>query len=188
MLKHTVKKYPTIACCGIDCGLCPRFYTEGSSRCPGCAAEHFSEKHPSCGIVTCCVTRRRLETCAECNEYPCKRMVNWDKADSFVTHRMSLRNLEIIQIEGMAAFLKQQRIRIQLLRDLINKCDDGRSRSFYCLASALLPSEKVKLELAEITRINKGSTDIKQMAKLLRDAFNRIAKEEGIELKYRKGA
>jgi hypothetical protein len=26
--------HPTIGCCGIDCGLCPRYYTDGPSRCP----------------------------------------------------------------------------------------------------------------------------------------------------------
>jgi hypothetical protein len=31
-----VKIYPTIGACGLDCGLCTRYYTVGPSRCPGC--------------------------------------------------------------------------------------------------------------------------------------------------------
>jgi hypothetical protein len=35
--EYHIKKYPTIGVCGLDCGLCPRYYTIGPSRCPGCA-------------------------------------------------------------------------------------------------------------------------------------------------------
>jgi len=49
------KTYPTIACCGIDCGLCPRFYTAGASRCCGCGGKDFANVHPACGILSCCV-------------------------------------------------------------------------------------------------------------------------------------
>jgi len=68
-----LKKYETIAACGIDCGLCPRFYTKGNSACPGCGGLNFKEKHPSCGILTCCVIKNGFETCAECKDFPCSR-------------------------------------------------------------------------------------------------------------------
>jgi len=35
-MEEKLKIYNTIGCCGIDCGLCPRFYTKGDSVCPGC--------------------------------------------------------------------------------------------------------------------------------------------------------
>ena len=60
-----LKKYNTIGCCGIDCGLCPRFHTNGASACPGCCGKDFKEKHPSCGVVTCCVDKHKFETCAD---------------------------------------------------------------------------------------------------------------------------
>ena len=34
-----MKNYPSIACCGIDCGLCPTHYTKGPTRCPGCGGQ-----------------------------------------------------------------------------------------------------------------------------------------------------
>jgi hypothetical protein len=71
--KHPVKKYPTIAVCGLDCGLCPRYYTEGPSRCPGCAGPGFFDKHPSCSFITCCVKKKGLEVCAECADFPCAK-------------------------------------------------------------------------------------------------------------------
>ncbi|HNR04634.1 MAG TPA: DUF3795 domain-containing protein, partial [Bacillota bacterium] len=47
------KKIHTLGCCGLDCGLCPRFFTEGASRCPGCCGVDFENKHPSCSFITC---------------------------------------------------------------------------------------------------------------------------------------
>ena len=55
--KYPIKKYPTIGVCGLDCGLCPRYYTIGPSRCPGCAGPDFFNKHPSCSFITCCVKK-----------------------------------------------------------------------------------------------------------------------------------
>ena len=89
------KEYNTIGCCGIDCGLCPRFYTKGDSVCPGCGGPDFKEKHPSCGYLTCCSIKKGLEVCSECDEYPCSRYDAEKKGlDSFVTHKKVFPNLE----------------------------------------------------------------------------------------------
>jgi hypothetical protein len=53
-----IKEYETIGCCGIDCGLCPRFYTIGESACWGCGGNKFKEKHPSCRYLTCCTIEK----------------------------------------------------------------------------------------------------------------------------------
>jgi hypothetical protein len=47
-----MKSFSYVGCCGIDCGLCPRFHTNGPSACPGCDGDNFHEKHPSYGFVT----------------------------------------------------------------------------------------------------------------------------------------
>ena len=73
------KQYSTIGCCGIDCGLCPRFYTQGSSACPGCGGKDFAEKHPSCGYLTCCSVKRNLEVCAQCNEFHANGSIQKEK-------------------------------------------------------------------------------------------------------------
>ena len=131
MNKQITKRYPTIACCGIDCGLCPRYYTVGTSKCPGCVGDSFFEKHPSCSIVTCCVKTNGWETCAECPRFPCEKLRNWDRADSFVTHQKSLENLRQIQNVGIGEFVEQQKERIRLLNELLKEYDDGRSKSFF---------------------------------------------------------
>jgi hypothetical protein len=181
------KKLPTIGCCGIDCGLCPRYYTEGRSRCPGCAGPDFIEKHPSCSIITCCVMTKNLETCASCGEYPCHKIRNWDAADSFVTHRNCMSNLRMIKAKGELQFIKQQHRRIQMLKSLILEYDDGRSKSFFCLSASLLPIDELERAVEKVKKERTSIKDVKLMAGLLKKNFKDVADRNGIELEYRKG-
>jgi hypothetical protein len=186
MDKPIQKQYPAIACCGIDCGLCPRHYTVGTSKCPGCLGEHFFAKHPSCSIATCCVKTNGLETCAECLQFPCEKLRNWDIVDSFVTHRRSLENLRQVKEQGMAAFVKQQNERISLLNKLLQEYDDGKSKSFFCLAAALLEIDDLKKAVFQIEEIREQPKDSKQRAKQARGILEQMAKLKGVELIYRR--
>ena len=96
----------------IDCGLCPRFYTEGDSRCPGCGGPNFSEKHPSCSILNCCYKMKELEVCSLCNEFSCEKYADIVKIeqDSFVTHKKMFPNLEFIKNNGINTFINEQKI------------------------------------------------------------------------------
>jgi hypothetical protein len=89
-----LKKHETISACGIDCGLCPRFYTKGDSACPGCGGFNFKEKHPACGVLTCCVVKNGFEICADCKDFPCSRFKTENAGcDSFVTHKKMFSNI-----------------------------------------------------------------------------------------------
>ena len=139
-----LKKHETIGCCGIDCGLCPRFYTKGDSACPGCGGLNFKEKHPSCGFLTCCVIKNGLEVCSDCRDYPCRRFDSEKQGfDSFVTHKKVFANLDYIKRNGIGQFVENQGTRIEILNDLLSKYDDGRSKNFYCISCALLPVDKL---------------------------------------------
>lgn len=186
MEKQIKKRYPTIACCGIDCGLCPRYYTDGRSRCPGCMGEDFFEKHPSCSILTCCVKKNGFETCAECPQFPCEKLRHWDRADSFVTHQKSLENLRQIRDKGIVAFAKQQQERIRRLNKLIKEYDDGKSKSFFCLATALMEIDDLNEALSQIQEIREQSKDIKHLAKQAKSIIEQKAKRKGVELIYRR--
>lgn len=182
------KRFPTLGCCGIDCGLCPRYYTEGASRCPGCAGPGFSEKHPSCSVVTCCLVKRHQETCAECGEFPCDKIRGWDRADSFVTHRNSMTNLVRVRERGMAPFMTEQRRRIKLLEELITDYDDGRSKSMYCLTAALLPIPELEGALREARRRKARAPrqTRREAAASLKEDFQGRAGKVGVDLVYRK--
>ncbi|MFX1365003.1 MAG: DUF3795 domain-containing protein [Promethearchaeota archaeon] len=185
-----LKKYATIACCGLDCGLCPSYYTKGPSRCPGCCGPNFIEKHPSCSIITCCVKKNDFETCAECNQFPCSKIDKWDKFDSFISHKVSLSNLNTIKQKGIEPFLDQQKRRIELLKTMLKEFNEGRSKSFYCIASALLPIKRLETALEESNEIIKKEgvdvNDLKNKSKILKDKIRLIASKENMDLKLRK--
>ena len=178
-----IKKYYTIGCCGIDCGLCPRFHTKGDSVCPGCGGINFREKHPSCGFVTCCVIKNGLEVCSDCNDYPCNRFEPEKKGtDSFVTHKKVFANLNSVKNNGIDYFTDQQKIRINILNDFLTKYDDGRSKSFFCISCTLLPLDKLQETQRLIGGFN-SSSDLKVTNKLLKDKLKTIAECLGMDLR-----
>lgn len=131
-LIEALKQYNTIGCCGIDCGLCPRFISQSKSACPGCGGDNFSEKHPSCGFLTCCTKKHGFEVCAECSDYTCKRFDSEREGfDSFVTHRKVFQNQERIKQIGIHDFIIEQKQRIDILSHFIDFFDTGRSKSFF---------------------------------------------------------
>lgn len=178
-----MKKYSTIGCCGIDCGLCPRFYTKGESACPGCDGLDFKLKHPSCGFLTCCVIKHGFEVCSDCQDFPCSRFDSERKGfDSFVTHKRIFLNLDSIKNDGIDSFIYQQRIRMTILADFLTNFDDGRSKNFFCLSCALFPLKKLQEEWEYLNNIN-DQLNIKERNKILKERLLKIANDLGIELR-----
>ena len=188
--EYPEKMYPTIAYCGLDCGLCPVYYTKGPSRCPGCCGPNFFNKHPSCSIITCCVKKHNYETCADCSEFPCSKINKWDKNDSFISHRVSLSNLNFMKENGLSVFIEQQEKRIELLKNMLENFNEGRSKSFYCIATALLPIKDLEQAIEKSEEIIKNKTinlkDLKTKSKILEEKINEIANKLNIEIKLRK--
>lgn len=193
MNKNPEKTYPTIGCCGLDCGLCPRFHTASSSKCPGCCGPNFFNKHPSCSYITCCVKKKNLEVCAQCDEFPCSKfgslLEGVPKYDSFLTYKKVPFNLDYIRKYGIEKFIEEQKERIELLDLMLKNFDDGRSKSFFCIIATLLPIKILKTILDEIEQKLKtnqiNSNDLKGISKILKEKCNNFAEKEGIELKLR---
>ena len=189
--KYPVKKYPIVGACGLDCGLCQRFHTEGTSRCPGCCGENFREKHPSCGFITCCVKEKNLETCAGCADWEgCGRLGRSldasERVDSFISYRPLAGNLESIRKNGIDAFARLELEKLEFLRYLIKNYDDGRSRGFFCLSCQLVPLDSLKEVLANEETSITGTADIKEKARTVRAAISGLADRLGISLKLKK--
>ena len=194
MSEYPLKTYPTIGCCGLDCGLCPRYYTVGSSRCTGCCGPDFFNKHPSCAFITCCVKKKNLEVCAQCEEFLCPKfdssILNGGEYDSFLTYKKAYHNLQLIRKNGIEHFIGKQQKRIELLKVLLNDYDDGRSKSFYCVATTLLPIKDIEQALNEtkqkMIEENIEGNDNKAKAMILKGRLNNFASKEGIKLQLRK--
>jgi hypothetical protein len=183
--QYKTRSYPEFAACGLNCGLCPRYYTKGASRCPGCAAKGFFEVHPSCGILSCC-QRKGIEYCFECSEYPCSKYDGVDLSDSFITHRNQFRDMDKAKRIGMEAYKAELGEKIVLLENLLKNYDDGRRKSFYCLAVNLLELSDIKVIIEQIVRETNPCDPIKDKAKIAARLFQNIADERNISLKLRK--
>ena len=188
-----LKAYPTIGVCGLDCGLCPRYYTVGSSRCLGCGGPGFLDKHPSCSFITCCVRKKGFEVCGQCPEYPCSKFKSEEEyqhteSSSYPPARMVLSNLRFIREKGIAEFIRRQGKRIGLLETMIDGYDDGRSRSFICRAAALLDPEALKrsLEKARKATAGGGTSNAKERAGVPKAILAEAGLREGFELMRRK--
>jgi hypothetical protein len=178
-----LKKYNTIGCCGIDCGLCPRFHTKGDSACPGCGGPDFKSKHPSCGFVSCCVIKKDLEVCSECESYACSRFDSEKQGyDSFVTHKNVFVNLDFIKSNEIELFIDQQKKRIAILSHFIEQYDNGRSKSFFCISCALLPLN-ILTEIHKYSHDINKTLDIQEKNKLLKEKIMAVASDLGIDLK-----
>jgi hypothetical protein len=186
--KLPMKKYPTIGVCGLDCGLCPRYYTIGPSRCPGCCGPDFFNKHPSCSFITCCVKKKNLEVCAECSDFPCSKFKSDEEyqqlkeSSSYPSSKKVMPNLNFIKEYRIEKFIEQQKKRIKLLETMIENFNDGRSRSFYCKAATLLEltdlSSSIDKATQKIKIDNINQKDLKNKAKILKEILNKIALEE----------
>lgn len=195
-MNKPVKTYPTIGVCGLDCGLCPRYYTVGPSRCPGCCGPDFFNKHPSCSFITCCVKKKNLEVCAECSNFPCSKFKSDEEyqqlkeSSSYPSYKKVMPNLNFIKKHGIEKFVGQQKKRIKLLETMIENFDDGRSRSFFCKAATLLDLTSLENSFdaasKKIKADNIESNDIKTKAKILKSILNEIALKKGIELVKKK--
>ncbi|UCE12409.1 MAG: DUF3795 domain-containing protein [Candidatus Heimdallarchaeota archaeon] len=191
-MNKVTKTYPTIGVCGLDCGLCPRYYTVGPSRCPGCCGSDFFNKHPSCSFITCCVKKKHLEVCAECSEFPCSKFKTDEEyqqlelSSSFPPDRKIMSNLNFIKEHGLKKFLDQQEKRIRILETMLENFNDGRSKSFFCKAAALLDLPSLENSLGDVTRKIKAnnikSNDVRTQAKILKSILNEVALKEGVEL------
>jgi len=189
--KLPVNLNPTLGFCGLDCGLCPRYHSIGSSRCPGCCGPGFFNKRKSCPFITCCVKKGNLGGCAQCDEFPCSRFKGRDRRDSFITKQNSLSNIDLVKEVGVEHFLMQQRQRTKLLELMLEEFNEGRSKSFYCLAATLLPIADIEVSLtAAKEEIHNDGIDleaVKTKANILRKFLNSFAVGRGIELRLRNG-
>jgi len=176
-MEYKTRNYPQFAACGLNCGLCPRYYTVGSSRCPGCAGAGFSEVHPPCGVLSCC-QRKGLEYCFECDEFPCKKYDSADETDSFITHKNQFIDMEKVKRIGLETFKVELNEKIGILETLLKNHDNGRRKGFYCLAVNLLDLCDIRAVMESIG----SDTDSKSVVRL----FEETAERRGVSLKLRK--
>lgn len=184
-MKEYKREYPLFSLCGLNCGLCPRYQSEGTSRCPGCGGKNFHLQHPSCAVITCSKKHDDVEYCFLCKDYPCSRYKCPSEKDSFITYRNVKNDMQKAIDNGIEQYQAELNEKISFLKYLISNCNDGRKKNFFCIAVNLL-------DLADLNdikeHINKSDETISQKdkIKMIESWFNEKAKSKNIDFKLRK--
>ena len=186
-MEYTAREYPLFSACGLNCGLCPRRHTDGKSRCPGCAGDGFSTVHPSCGVLSCC-QRKGVEYCFLCEECPCGKYDGADASDSFITHKNQFSDLDKAKQIGMEVYETELNEKVRVLEELLKNFDDGRRKSFYCVAVNLLDLQDIKTVMEQINGGIDLETPLKMKAAAVARLFEDMAEKRCISLLLRKKA
>lgn len=181
-MKKNLREYPLFSACGLNCGLCPNHYINGVSKCSGCGSDAFF--NPACAIIAC-NQQHNLQYCFLCNEYPCKRYENIDAYDSFLTHRNQIKDNAKAQKIGIGAYINELHEKITILQFLLENYNDGRRKSFFCLALNLLELNDIKAVMQNVRKIDQTLL-LKAKALMAVQLFQVAADERGILLKLRK--
>ena len=181
-------KYPEIGICGLSCRLCPMFQTSSASKCGGCKSE--GRMAVGCPFITCAVKRRGLEFCWDCGESGnCEKWRRHREAgrehDSFKCYQKLDEDIEYVMTHGVEAFDGQQRAREKLLLRLLDGFNEGRSKSYFCIATTVMETGELEAALgeAEAATISMG---IRDRAKAMHSILDARAVERGYRLSLRK--
>ena len=192
-MKEYSRNTPQFSLCGLNCCLCPRFRTTGSSRCPGCGGTAFYEKHPACGVISCSLRHDGVAYCFECSAYPCGRYTGLNDKDSFITYKHVPMDMDTAKDVGLETYLDQLSKKSHVLDILLDEWDSGRLKSYFCLAVNLLPLADLEIAMSEQAHmkqtlgtdsaLNSGNANYGKIAK---EYFDTLAAAKGISLQLRR--
>ena len=96
--------------CGLYCGNCSDLLLD--KACHGCGCEcgqcAAGPHRAACALYGCCITERGYESCAECDDCPCTRLIHFAYDPIWRTHLPILENLRRRQRIGVEAWLDEQ--------------------------------------------------------------------------------
>jgi hypothetical protein len=182
-MKEYKRQYPIFSLCGLNCGLCPRYHTDGPSKCPGCGGEEFHLKHPSCSVIRCSKDHDSVEYCFQCTSFPCKKYREENSKDSFITYKNVLSDFKKSESIGLEKYLEILNEKIKIFQYLMENFNDGRRKNFFCTAVNLLEIEDLREVFLAIQNLDfHGDQKTKKAVYLIECK----AKDKNIELKLRK--
>lgn len=181
-------RYPEMGICGLSCQLCPQYHTDANSRCGGCKCE--SRMALGCPFITCAIKKKEVEFCWECKEsINCQKWKKHREAgakyDSFKCYQKLEEDINFIQENGSEEYKRLQNIREEILKDMLDNFNEGRSKSYYCIAATIMKIEELKEALIRAKEKSYG-LDIKSKSKVLHSILDDIAKKERYYLGLRK--
>lgn len=180
--------HPTIGMCGLSCVLCPSYQTNAASRCMGCKSE--ARMAVGCPFITCAVKKKGVEFCWDCDEHSTcdkwkKHREHGKNKDSFKCYQTLEQDIKLIAKQGVVDFEQDQLEREHILKQMLEHFNEGRSKSYYCIAATVMTKGEIEQAL-EQAKQKSDDLDIKAKAKLLHCILDDIAKKKGYTLKLRK--
>jgi len=180
-MKNFERRYTLFSLCGLNCGLCPMHL---DNYCPGCGGGPGNQ---ACAIARCSQQHGGVEYCYLCDEYPCEKYEGADVYDSFITHRHQLRDIEKVKRIGTDAYQAELEEKVEILKHLLDNYNDGRRKSFFCIAVNLLELQDIRSVVEQIAaETEAGDLTLKEKAILSAKLFQAVAEKHNIVLKLNK--
>ena len=176
------RKHPVFSLCGLNCCLCPRYNTEGKSKCPGCGGKDFNLKHPSCAVINCNKKKDNVEFCFQCKSYPCKKYTKENNEDSFITYKNVMKDFNDCE-KYINKYIDKLNKKTLILERLLKEHNNGRLKNFYCIAVNLLEIQDLENVIKSVEDLSISKED---KIKLIVDLLNDVASRNNISLKLRK--
>lgn len=152
--------------------------------CPGCGGGPGNQP---CALARCSQNHGSIDYCFQCEEYPCRRYEGIEFLDSFILHRNQVKDLEKAKKMGISAYHTELEEKTGILQNLLENYNDGRHKSFFCLAVNLLEFRYLKDIFSKI-ELESDATDlsIKEKARAAERLFNEFAADHDLKLKLNK--
>lgn len=177
-MKDYHRKNHEFSLCGLACNLCVMYL---GKYCPGCG-----NGNQSCRLKRCAIDHGKLEFCNQCHEFPCYKYEGRDEYDSFITIRNRYKDFEQLSELGETVFITKLKQKANILKYLLDNYNDGRKKTFYCLAVNLLDLKDLQIVMEQIDEVILESDSLKIKAAKCVDCFNEMAKQRNIVLKLNK--
>ena len=181
-------KFRELGVCGLSCRLCPRYHTDAESKCGGCKSEQRIAV--GCPFITCAVKRQGIEFCWDCQDsQTCEKWANHRdfgrQHDTFKCYQKLEDNISTIFEKGVESFEEQQKTRKQLLTEMLEEFNEGRSKSYLCIAATVLDIEELRDALSQAKEKSAG-LGVKDRSRVMHSVIDSIASGKNYYLKLRK--
>ena len=180
-MKNFNREDTSFSLCGLNCRLCPMYLNH---YCPGCGG---GEGNQSCAIAKCSLQHSQISYCFECGEYPCARYDGIDEYDSFITHLNRRADMQRMKEIGARQYQSELDEKGAILKYLLEHFNDGRKKTFFCVAVNLLSLEDVRAIAGQLREeVDVTDEDVKTRAGRAVELLEDAAREQDLVLKLRK--
>jgi len=94
-------------------------------------------------------------------------------------------DIQLVLDHGLDELVHDLQLREHILKQMLEQFNEGRSKSYYCIAATVMTKADIEQALEEAKQ-RSGGLDIKAKAKLLHAILDDIAQKKGYLLKLRK--